>query len=40
MTEERAPERIGSKYWLGLVVGLTVGAGLFWATIKILVVMR
>ena len=40
MPEEYKPVETGSKYWVGLLVGLAVGGGLFWTTMKILVVMR
>lgn len=40
MTEERAPDGVGPKYWVGLLVGLAVGGGLFWATMKILIALR
>lgn len=40
MPGEQKPAETGSKYWVGLLVGLAVGGALFWATMKILVVMR
>ena len=40
MAEEQASAGSGSNYWVGLLVGLAVGAGLFWVTMKILVALR
>jgi len=40
MAEERSSTRTDGRYWMGLVVGLMVGAALFWLTIKILIAVR